>query len=107
MDLMILGFRPVSIYQALVAVGVIELSAVDHPILNDRCTRSRVVVIETVNKLVVVCFCCQFIVRSPEFVTMLRRPVRPLKIGKSTVHDNRVSLKHTSRKFTSAFTDHL
>ena len=104
MDLMILGFRPTCILRLL--------SLSDHRtfcsrscIWNDRCTLqgSRLRNCrQTCRSLPLF----QFIRRYPEFATTLRRPRRLLKIRKSTAHDNRISLKHTPRKFTTASIDH-
>ena len=53
MDFMIFGFRANVFPHAPVVVGIVELSAVDRP-LSATVAHSRVVVLETVNKLVVV-----------------------------------------------------
>ena len=80
-------------------------SAVDHPCWTT-VAYFRVVVFKTANKLVVVCSCVQFIMRTLEFVTTLRRPRRPFKIRESTAYDNRISLEHTPRQFTKAHKNH-
>ena len=67
---------------------------------------SRVVVFKTANELVVVCACVQFFVKPSEFVTTMRRPGSPFKIRESTAHDNRISLEHTLRRFTTENIDH-
>ena len=91
--------------EAFVVVGIIELSAVDHP-YRTTVAHSWVVVHKTANKLVVDFSSVQFFVRPPEFVTTMRRPRRLFKIRKSTAHDNRICLEHTPRNFTTANIDH-
>ena len=91
--------------QPSVVVGIIKLSAVDGP-YRRTVAHSRVVVLETANKLVVVFPCVEFLMRSPEFMTTMRRPRRLFKIRKPTVHNNRISLKHIPRNLPTADTDH-
>ena len=58
---------------------------------------------ETFEKLVVVASSS----RNPQkFVTALRRQGSTLKNRQSAAHDNRVSLKHTPWKYTTAVIDH-
>ena len=63
------------------------------------------VVLENANKLVVVRR-VELAVRSPEFMTTMRRPGRLFKIRKPTTHDNRISPKHTPRNITTANIHH-
>ena len=105
MDFVILGFRPMCFLKLLSLSGSSNfLQSIIH---TERPSHTpRVVVLETVNKLVVVFPRAEFFMSSQEFMTTMRRPGRLLKIRKSTAHDNRVSLKHTPQKFTTAFIDH-
>ena len=84
--------------QALVVVGVTELSAIDRP-FRTTLARFGVVVLETANELIEVVLRVKLFVCSPEVVATMRRPERLLKICESAAHYNRVGLKHTPRYF--------
>ena len=65
-------------------------------------THPKTVVLETANKLVVVLFRVELFMRSPEFMTTMRRPGRLFKIRKSTAHDNRIATGQYSSLRVSA-----
>ena len=92
--------------QPSVVVGIIKLSAVDRP-YRRTVAHSRVVVLETANKRVVVFPCVEFLMRSPEFMTTMRRPGRLFKVREPTAHNNRISLKHTPLHLTTAKPSHV